>query len=354
VDGGIALALRGHRAAAEAAGVPCETVETHVAAGMREKFGPWMRSFGAIRAAVERERAAGRIPVVWAHAGEWPSLVRKASVLRWARAVGAVTVMHMHAVELDAYLQREVGRRALPRLLQNADRVAVLTPWWRDRLAEEGVRADVVPNPLPPDLERIAAQASSPPEPSAPLRVLIMTRLVPGKGVELALRAVAILGQDVELTVAGDGPRARALTRLAHKLDVPVRFTGWVRDAAKERLLATHHALCHASDRDAAPMITVEAMARGIPVVALDSRSVPDLVPDGRAGLVVGTAEPAELAGAIGRLRDVDLRDSLGRGGKKWVLDQYSAAAGAVRLNELLLDIRDGGASLNHRRGPSR
>lgn len=354
VDGGIALALRGHVAAARAADIPCELVETHVADGVREKFGPWLRSFGAIREAVQREAADGQLPVVWAHAGEWPSLVRKASVLRWARASGAATVLHLHAVELDAYLQREMGRRALPRLLENADRVVVLSSWWRDRLAAEGVRADVVPNPLPPDLERIAREETPQPDHDTPLRVLVMTRLVQGKGVELALRAAARLRGAVELTVAGDGPRARALTRLAHKLDVSVRFTGWVRDIAKDRLLASHHVLCHASSRDAAPMIALEAMARGLPVVALDSRSVPDLVPHGRAGLVVPRAEPATLADALARLRDPSLRESLGRGGRSWVLERYSAAASAARLVELLLDIRDGGASLNHRRGSSR
>jgi len=337
VDGGIALALRGHVAAARAAGLPCTLVETHVAAGMREKIGPWMRSFGAIRAAVREAREDGRVPVVWAHAGEWPSLVRKASVLRWARANGARTVLHLHAVELDAYLERELGRRALPRLLENAERVAVLTPWWLERLAREGVEARVVPNPLPPALERIASQEFRATPTDGPLRVLVLTRLVPGKGVELALRAVASMGRDARITVAGDGPRARALARLAQRLGVPARFSGWVRDGAKDDLFASHDVLCHASDRDAAPMVVVEAMARGLPAVVLDSRSVPDLIPRACAELVVPRPEPVLLADTLQRLRDPGLRADYGRAGRSWVMEQFCAATAAGRLNDLLL-----------------
>lgn len=336
VDGGIALALRGHEAAARAAGLPCTLVETHVAAGMREKVGPWVRSFGLIRSEVLAAREQGRIPVVWAHAGEWPSLVRKASVLRWARAHGARTVLQLHAVELAAYLDRDLGRRALPRLVESADRVAVLSSWWQQRLAREGVRTEVIPNPLPPELERMAASAAPRATGDGPLRVLVMTRLVQGKGVELALRAAARMGPDALLTVAGDGPRARALSRLAQKVGVAVRFTGWVRGAAKDELFAEHDVLCHASERDAAPMVVVEAMARALPVVVLDSRSLPDLVPHERAGIVIPRADPALLAGALRRLREPGLRGDLGRGGRSWAMEHLSAAASAPRLTGLL------------------
>jgi glycosyltransferase involved in cell wall biosynthesis len=343
VDGGIALALRGHEAAARSAGLPCTLVETHVAAGMREKVGPWMRSFGAIRSAVLAAREQGRVPVVWAHAGEWPSLVRKASVLRWARAHGAHTVLHLHAVEFDTYLDRELGRRALPRLVENADRVVVLSPWWQRRLAREQVPTHVIPNPLPPDLERVASAGARRETGDGPLRVLVMTRLVPGKGVELALRAAAGMGEDVQLTVAGDGPRASALARLAQKLGVAVRFSGWVRDATKDELFAEHHVLCHASGRDAAPMVVVEALARALPVVVLDSRSVPDLVPHERAGIVVPRPDPALLADALQRLRDPGVRLELGRGGRSWALEHLSAAASARRLTGLLSTLGDPG-----------
>lgn len=336
VDGGIALALRGHEAAAHAAGLPCSLVETHVAAGMREKVGPWMRSFSAIRSAVVAARGQGRVPVVWAHAGEWPSLVRKASVLRWARANGASTVLHLHAVEMDTYLDQELGRRALPRLLRNADRVAVLSPWWQQRLARQGIQTAVIPNPLPPELERTASGEAPDAAAESPLRILVMTRLIPGKGVELALRAVAGMGPGVQLTVAGDGPRARALTRLAHTLGVDAQFAGWVREATKDELFDRHHVLCHASDRDAAPMVVVEAMARAMPVVVLDSRSVPDLVAHGRAAIVVPRSDPELLSDALQRLRDPGSRSRLGQDGRRWVLEHLSATASAARLTALL------------------
>jgi glycosyltransferase involved in cell wall biosynthesis len=339
VDGGIALALRGHEAAARAAAIPCTLVETHVAAGMREKVGPWLRSFGEVRAAVLEARRQERIPVVWAHAGEWPSLVRKASVLRWARANGARTVLHLHAVELDAYLDREVGRRAVRRLVESADRVAVLSPWWQRRLEREDIRTQVIPNPLPPALERMAADGPRRAAADGPLRVLVMTRLVPGKGVELALRAVARMGTDVRLTVAGDGPRARPLSRLAQKLGVAVRFTGWARESAKDELFASHHVLCHASGRDAAPMVVVEAMARALPVVVLDSRSVPDLVPAETVGIIVPDPDPALLAGALERLQEADLRDALGGAGRSWALEHLAAAASVPRLTGLLASL---------------
>ena len=68
-----------------------------------------------------------------------------------------------------------------------------------------------MPNPLPEHLENRAHEQKVTDDAKRPLRVVAMTRLVDGKGVDLAVEAMAHLSTDFCLQVAGDGPERQAL-----------------------------------------------------------------------------------------------------------------------------------------------
>jgi len=67
-------------------------------------------------------------------------------------------------------------------------------------------------------------------------------------------------------------------------------------------------------------------MANGLPVVALDWGPIPDVVPHGRCGVLVSGQKPQDLAAAILSLGDGEARARMGEAGKRWVLEQFSAA----------------------------
>ena len=333
VAGGVGLALGGHEYAARAVGVDVVRIETHHATGPVGKVAPWASSFGKLRLAIERGKARGAIPVVIAHAGAWPSIIRKRSLLLRARQLGARVGIQLHGSEVDGYLDSRTGRRFVRRALGYLDWVGVLTPWWQERLQGAGIPSEVLPNPITQGMEEAARQPFT--DPDGPLRVAVLTRLVQGKGVGLAIDAASRAGVDLE--IAGAGPRRRSLERQARSAGGgAIRFLGWVDGAARASLLRRCHLLCHPSTSDVFPMAPLEAMARARPVVAVRHRSTPDVIPHGVAGLLVEPQSAEDVARALVSLRDPDLRKQLGVGGQRWVLERYAPGVVGVQLASLI------------------
>lgn len=115
-----------------------------------------------------------------------------------------------------------------------------------------------------------------------PLRVLWAGRFEPRKGMTLALRAVAQAGRDVMLTVAGDGPARGEYEAIAGQLGLAdrARFVGRVPWQDMPRLYDESDVFLFTSLRDRFGTILLEAMGRGVPVVAFDCCGVRSLVPD--------------------------------------------------------------------------
>ena len=146
--------------------------------------------------------------------------------------------------------------------------------------------------------------------PTGPVRTLLFVGLlVPRKGVHLLLDAFAdAVGQglpdDVTLTVVGDGEQAAALAAQAQRLGLGerVELLGFRDDVPA--LLATHDAFVLPSTMEQQPLVLVEAMGAGLPVLATDVGGVADLV--GPVGLVVPPNDVPALAAALVKLADLD------------------------------------------------
>ncbi len=178
--------------------------------------------------------------------------------------------------------------------------------------------------------------------------VLAVAKLYPRKGIDLLLEAAAILVRsrpDLRVRIVGGGIDFDRLVRLSVTLGIEsiVRFEG---DEPDRRRLAARFAdadlFCLPSRHETFGFVFVEAMAAGIPVVALDAGAAPEVVAD--AGLLVPAGDPAALASAMGAiLDDPELSDDLVEKGRKqaarftWpaavgrYLDVVRAAIGASR-----------------------
>ena len=133
----------------------------------------------------------------------------------------------------------------------------------------------------------------------------LVGRLVPIKNPSLlveALAEVVAAAPHAVLLVAGDGPLREDLDKdvRARGLTAHVRFAGWQSDLCA--LYATCDIVALVSRNEGTPVAVIEAMAAGLPVVATTVGGVPDVIADGRTGLLVPPASPAAIASALVRL----------------------------------------------------
>ncbi|UJR79239.1 glycosyltransferase family 4 protein [Sandaracinus amylolyticus] len=139
--------------------------------------------------------------------------------------------------------------------------------------------------------------------------LLVLARLVPVKGLDRAIRAIATM-PDVELVIGGEGPERARLEQTARALDANVRFLGIITGDEKARWLAAADALVAPSivlpsgRTEGAPTALIEAMNAALPVIASDVGGARELVTHEHDGLLVPPDDVWALRAAIARLRD--------------------------------------------------
>lgn len=164
-----------------------------------------------------------------------------------------------------------------------------------------------------------------------PLKVVMAGRMVSGKRFDDLIEAMALLndqdpGIRYNLTLLGDGPRRIQLETLSSRLglDDKVSFLGHISHTGVLGILGASDIYVQASDREGVSMAILEAMSHGLPVVATASPGLTQLIDPDRNGLTYTSGSAHELAEALRRLRDPQIRRSLGEGGLKTVAEHYS------------------------------
>jgi glycosyltransferase involved in cell wall biosynthesis len=270
--------------------------ETYVGPAVRRKYdvGQLVRLTASIRRL--------RPDVFHAHL-HWP-LAAKYGVMAAAtvRTPVIVATAQLH-IELGRSgfvdSQHRVVTSAVDRYIAVSSHVAAAL---EQRFSVSPAKITVIPNAV--DLRLSDAEDAGPPagwpqSDGAPV-VLILARLEPEKGIELAIEAMTRL-PDARLVVAGDGSLRTPLEELARAIGVDDRvyFLGHRADAAA--LLRHSQVFVLPSLREGLPLSVLEAMAAGVPVVATDIGGTREIVRHEQTGLLVPVDEPAALAAAIQR-----------------------------------------------------
>lgn len=178
---------------------------------------------------------------------------------------------------------------------------------------------------------------------------IMVGRLSPEKDVESLIRAVAIITREepsFRLQIAGDGERMPDLRRLAADLGVEgaVRFLGEVQDIPA--LLARASLFVLSSLTEGISLTLLEAMARGLPVVATRVGGNTEVVSEGQTGLLVSAQSPPELAAAMLSLyRDPAARRSMGKAGRSRVELHFEVRRMVAEYERLYLRLLDPGPS---------
>jgi glycosyltransferase involved in cell wall biosynthesis len=174
------------------------------------------------------------------------------------------------------------------------------------------------------------------------VEILSVGRAVPVKGQALLVEAVADLkrrGVEARLTIVGDGPALGDLRALAAALAVAdsVSFEGAV---GQEQILGYYEradVFALPSFAEGIPVVLMEAMATGLPVVSTTIAGIPELVDDGASGFLVTPGRVDELAGALERVlaAGAEERAEMGRVGRERVESEFATVRVAERLLEL-------------------
>lgn len=245
-----------------------------------------------------------------------------------------VSTVQMPPAGFDVGPVRRRLYAALDRMLQHrVDRFIVVSRALRDALVRRGVpsaRVRVIPNgvetgsgPAPPDGDAVAARLRGALAGAGERLIAAAGRLVWQKGFEHLIRAMPriLAGEPAaRLVIAGRGPREAALRRAADACGVAARvsFLGFRADVPD--LLRAVDVAVVPSLREGFPMITLEAMSAGAPVVATALPGIAEQIDDGVEGLLVPPADEPRLADAVLRvLRDPALRAALGAAGRRRV-----------------------------------
>ena len=152
-----------------------------------------------------------------------------------------------------------------------------------------------------------AAAAGSAPAGTPKERPLVgvVARLELVKGVEFFVRAAAILLEDhpdAGFAVAGAGSQEQALRSLAATLGLQDRIAWLGNVSAVAPLISEMDIVVLPSLSEGLPMVALEAMALGRPIVATKVGGIPEIVVDGETGVLVPPADHRSLAAAIGAL----------------------------------------------------
>jgi glycosyltransferase involved in cell wall biosynthesis len=198
-------------------------------------------------------------------------------------------------------------------------------------------------------LDRLFLQEPPAPIPSA-RRLVCVGRLCEQKGQIMLVEAAAALHREgcaFELVLVGDGPMRAAIEALIARegLQDSVRITGWRSSEAVRAELNAARALVLPSFGEGLPVVIMEALALGRPVISTCIAAIPELVRDGETGWLVPASNSRALEAAMRAALEAPLErlERLGSNGRDLVVERHDAAREAERLAAHIVAAQRGG-----------
>jgi len=171
-------------------------------------------------------------------------------------------------------------------------------------------------------------------------------RLVEAKGLTYLLQAIPTVLHEYPAThfvIAGDGPLRPQLRRQAAEAGIArqITFLG-LRDDMYS-ILKTLDVYVQPSLWEGMPMVVIEAMGASLPVVATRVDGIPEVVVDGKTGLLVSERDPMALAGAMHYLlSNPDAAREMGRAGRERIEKHFTWRSVAERLEAVYYGVVNG------------
>jgi glycosyltransferase involved in cell wall biosynthesis len=270
------------------------------------------------------------------------------TALPLARATGLPLIVTLHGFDVtvaDRFRTSAGGRQYLRlrgALWQRASRFLCVSEFIRKRALESGFPAEKLEvHAIGIDLREFRSRDGAPSDKS----ILFVGRMVEKKGLAYLIDAMQIVAQrhpEARLRVVGTGPLQQECAALAEKLKAPVEFLGARSSSEVRRELRRAAVFCVPSvtartgDSEGLPIVVLEAMAMGVPVVASRHAGIPEAVIDGETGLLTEEGRSAQIAAAIcSFLEDEALAQRCARAAERRVRERFDLERQTRKLEEI-------------------
>jgi colanic acid/amylovoran biosynthesis glycosyltransferase len=294
---------------------------------------------------VDRTVRALRPALIHAHMGQDGAIM-----LPVARRLGLPLVVTFHGFDATATdetlrrlsLRTRVYLRRREALKREAQLVVAVSEFTRDRLLERGFPVGkTVVHYIGVDREYFRPDPAVAREPIA----LFVGRLIEKKGAAhliAAMREVQARLPSAELVLAGTGAPREALERQAREEGVRATFLGRIRPEEVRAWMGRARVLCVPSvraangDAEGLPIVALEAMAMGLPVVGSRSAGIPEAVVHGETGLLGAEGDRAALASNLhALLGDPDLWQRMSAAAMRRVEERFDLRRQTAALEDL-------------------
>jgi glycosyltransferase involved in cell wall biosynthesis len=276
-------------------------------------------------------RLAGKIDLLHIHLSDRGSCYRKAILGYAARILGVPYVTHLHgAIFFEYWSSAPLWiSRSIDHLFRHSRCVIVLGRYWAqgiaDRLPDVEDKIAILPNATPSNASVRLASADG------RIRITFLGQLSKRKGTAELIAALQSLAcrTDWIATLAGDGSveESRAIVRNS-ALESRIKIPGWLGESETDDLLDQTDILVLPSRSENLPMVILEGFARGIAVISTPVGAIPEVIDNGRNGLIVPAGDVAALANALERLiSDPNLRRRLGSAARRDHANRYEISS---------------------------
>lgn len=253
-------------------------------------------------------------------------------------------VVSFYGFDVALALRDETG--AYSQLFDRVDAVTVLSEDMREDLCKAGCPVEKTTiQPIPVDVEEFTFTPPIPPQ-DGPVRIVTVARFVEKKGIDDALEAVAEVAShyNIRYELIGDGPLHDKIESKIVELGLEdiVTLHGYCSLSQIKDTLHKSHLFLLASKttsdgmKEGTPTVLLEAQAVGLPVISTYHAGIPEIVSDGKSGVLVPEDDPVALSRALNNLlSNREQWTKMGAAGRKFVEEKHSIPSVTQSLSQI-------------------
>jgi colanic acid/amylovoran biosynthesis glycosyltransferase len=263
------------------------------------------------------------------------------------KSIGVVKgklIISFHAYDLTSYVQKN-DEKIYEKLFDVGDLFQPISNYWKEELIKLGCAEEkIIVHRMGVDVDKFSLSKTKYNN-STVIRFLSVARLIEKKGIEYGIRAFAKIAEkfsNVEYLIVGDGPLRNRLIQLIEVLNVKdkIQLLGWMKQHEildlmdKCMILLAPSITDKNNEKEGIPVVLMEAMAKGLPVISTYHSGIPELVINNKTGLLVGEKNENELVNKIEYLiSKPKMIKMLGIEGRKVIEENFNIH----KLNHILI-----------------